>query len=92
MAFAYLDATGSGMAQIGWKTTDPALPARRSLRALDVAHDFLESELQRLGYWAAHGFFAAPALSRHLARRGYAPMESGLTYVLKPVATHGNRS
>ena len=86
-AFAYLDATGSGVALLAWMITDPDAHTQRVGRALKKSIDFLHLECARLNYWLAWSTVANPSLVSYLQRDGYNAAESNLTHLFKPLPT-----
>jgi len=82
-AFAYLDATGSGVAWLGWMITDP--DARKNLagRGLLRALDFLDKECVALDYWLSWATISDPDFIRFMERRGYTPTDRGLCHMFK---------
>ncbi len=88
-AFAYLDATGSGVAWIGWMITDPAAPKAAAGRAMLRALDFLEKECRRLNYWLGWATVADPSFIRFLEHRGYTRTDEGLCHLFKPLPAGG---
>jgi hypothetical protein len=84
-AFAYLDATGSGVALLAWMITDPDAHTQRVGRALKKSIDFLHLECARLNYWLAWSTIANPSLVSYLEHDGYQSAESGLTHLFKPL-------
>jgi hypothetical protein len=82
-AFAYLDATGSGVAWVGWMITDPAAPKALAGRAMLRALDFLEKECRRLGYWLGWATVADASFIRFLEARGYTRTDEGLCHLFK---------
>lgn len=84
--FAYLDATGSGVAWTGWMISDPSSPPASAGRAMFRATEFLEQECQRLGYWIAWATVANPSLIQFLEHRRYTPTDTGLCHLFKPIA------
>lgn len=81
--FLYLDATGSGIAQLGWTATAPDLSPRRALRYLEEVITFLENEAKAQGYWLIQATFAAGALSRYMERRRYREGDTNLSHLFK---------
>lgn len=82
-AFAYLDATGSGVAWLGWMITNPDAPKGRAGRGLLRALDFLDKECVALDYWLSWATVADPDLIRFMERRGYTPTDRGLCHLFK---------
>jgi len=83
--FAYLDATGSGIALPAWHITDPNAHPRHAGRSLKKAIDFLHAECARLNYWLAWTTVANPSLISYLEVTGYQAAESGLTHLFRPL-------
>jgi hypothetical protein len=84
-AFAYLDATGSGVAWLGWMITDPNAPKNRAGRGLLRALDFLDKECLALDYWLSWATISDPDFIRFMQRRGYTPTDRGLCHLFKPL-------
>ena len=84
-AFAYLDATGSGVAWLGWMITDPHAPKNRAGRGLLRALDFLDKECLALDYWLSWATISDPDFIRFMQRRGYTPTDRGLCHLFKPL-------
>jgi len=80
--FCYLDATGSGMAMLGWLATNPEAMTGTAGRALLEVVRFLENHAQSLNYGGMMGSFS-PELARSLARRGYTHGDTGHTQIFK---------
>jgi hypothetical protein len=81
--FAYLDATGSGIAILAWHITDPAAHPRHAGRALKHAIRFLEDECARLNYWLAWTATSSPSLASYLAFTGYHKAEQNITHLFR---------
>ncbi len=84
-AFAYLDATGSGVAWLGWMATDPQAPKIRAGLALNRAIEFLQDECGRLNYWLMWATVADPSFIRFLGNRGYTATDRGLCHLFKSI-------
>jgi hypothetical protein len=84
-AFCYLDATGSGVAWLGWMITDPAAPALMAGRAMKTAVEFLEKEAARLGYWLMWATVEKESFVRFFERRDYEKGDTGLCHLFHPL-------
>lgn len=84
-AFAYLDATGSGVAIIAWHITDPAAHPRHAGRGLKHAIRFLEDECARLNYWLAWTATSSPSLASYLQATDYQKAEDNITHLFRPL-------
>lgn len=83
--FLYLDATGSGVAAMGWQATDPAASAYRAGVAMMRVVDFLEREAAALDYHTVQVTNAHPSFIKFLKRRGYGQGDSDLVHMFKGV-------
>jgi hypothetical protein len=86
-AFAYLDATGSGVAIISWHITSPDAHPRSAGRGLKKCLDFLELETRRLGYWLIWTTTSNASLASYLQVTGYKKGEEGMTHLFKALPT-----
>ncbi len=84
-AFAYLDATGSGVAWLGWMVTDPDAPPIAAGRALHEAIAFLEREASALGYWLMWSTVAKPSFIKLFQSRDYVATDHGLCHLFRPL-------
>lgn len=78
--FAYLDGTGSGVAQLAWMSTNPLYAAIQRGRALTHCLDFLIPHIQDLGYWLINTTYHHPSIIRRLKARGFLTGDTGLTH------------
>ena len=83
VAFAYLDATGSGVAWLGWMATDPQAPKIRAGLALHRALEFLQEECGRLNYWLMWATLGDSSFIRFMENRGYTAAERHLCHLFK---------
>lgn len=83
--FMYLDATGSGVAQLAWLATRPGCSGKVSRKCLDVAVDFLTEEARRMNYWMVSATYHTPSLVRLLGRVGFEAVRTGMTQLFKPL-------
>jgi hypothetical protein len=82
-AFAYLDATGSGVAIIAWHITDPGAHPRHAGRGLKHAIRFLEDECARLNYWLAWTATSSQSLASYLQATAYQKAEENITHLFR---------
>lgn len=83
--FAYLDATGSGVAILAWHITNPQANPFHAGRGLDHCRDFLEQHCAALNYHTAWTTTSSPQLSRHLTKHGYQIAEKAMTHHIRPL-------
>ena len=67
-AFMYLDAAGSGVAQLAWLAMAPDAGKRAAVRSLRAAAGFLLGEARRMNYWLVSATFHHPSLVRFLGK------------------------
>lgn len=87
-ASAYLDATGSGVAQLAYAATNPAVSTILRARGLLAILDFLIPHIHSLGYWLVNASFHHPDILRILRRRNFASAESGMENLYLNLHTH----
>ena len=87
-ASAYLDATGSGVAQIAYAATNPELCTILRARALMAILDFLIPHIRTLGYWLVNASYHHPDILRLLKRRHFTTAESGMENLYLNLETH----
>lgn len=82
-ACAYLDNGGTGVAMLEWIVTNPEIPARKSLRALDELLPFMRDHIvTELGYSAILATCRQPALSRLLDKHQFQRTDSAMFHHL----------
>jgi hypothetical protein len=86
-AFAYLDATGSGVAFIEWIFSNPGAPAFLAGRAVGACIDFLEQQCTKLNYGTLFIATANNRLAQHLPKLGFLHTESGIHLHQKTLVT-----
>lgn len=86
-AFAYLDATGSGVAMIEWIFSNPGAPAFLAGRAVGTVIDFLEQQITKLNYGTVFISTANNRLAQHLPTLGFSHTESGVHLYQKTLVT-----
>lgn len=82
-AFCYLDATGSGVAMLGWLATRPGSCAHKSGRAMLHLFRFIEQEAERLNYWLLMATYHRPSVVSTLKRLGFRPADTGMVQLFK---------
>lgn len=87
-ASAYLDATGSGVAQIAYAATNPEASKILRARALIAILDFLIPHIHSLGYWLINASFHHPDILRLLKRRRFTTAETGMENLYLNLHTH----
>lgn len=82
--FLYLDATGSGVAWLGWFATNPHASPLRNGKALRELVSCLEAVARALDYGKIFTTVADP-LPGFFLRSGYVAGDSNLTHLFKPL-------
>jgi len=85
VAFMYLDATGSGVAMLGWMATNPEHAPSPALAALILCIHALEEHARELNYWTVMAVFNNPTILAILRSEGYRRGEDATTQLFKPL-------
>lgn len=80
-AFLYLDATGSGVANLAWVASDPAAPIMARGRAVKACLHTCLAVARRLNYWLIMGSFNTPSLIRTLRAHGWHTGDCGTVHL-----------
>lgn len=80
--FLYLDATGSGVAWLGWFATDPQSSPLRNGRAMNALVGCMEDVARTLDYGVIFSTVADP-LPKFFHRSGYQSGDSNMTHLFK---------
>jgi len=76
-AWLYRDAAGI-LCWMAWTVTNPNIPARKAVGALDTAEDYLESIAQEEGFVYMVGMFKQESMVEHFVRRlGFTRCDTG---------------
>ena len=86
VAFMYLDATGSGVAWLGWMASDPLAGAATACNAVELAVQFLEDHARALNYWLVVASYNRPSLVAAMVRAGFQAGETNFTHLFKPLS------
>ena len=82
-AFAYLDATGSGVAMLSWLAACPGTSAHTTGRAMLHLFRFIEEHCEGLNYWLLMATYHRPSVVSTLKRLGFQKGDTGMTQLFK---------
>jgi hypothetical protein len=82
-AFAYLDATGSGVAMLAWMAACPGTSAHKTGRAMLHLLRFMEDHCERLNYGVLMASYGKPSIISTLKRLGFQTGDTGMTQLFK---------
>lgn len=84
-AFAYLDATGSGVAMLAWLAACPGTSAHVTGRGMLHLFNFIERHCESLNYWLLMATYHRPSVVSTLKRLGFRPADTGMVQLFKKI-------